>query len=233
MATNTNDTSFDLCNLTKTVGDIEIETRELEVELAAAQADLELKEIGLSKLKESNESLSQKQAQYEAALLCLKGAYKEKLLFENKEHQKQLDLQNEEIAKKEVEIRKREAVAEMWQNRKLDLVEFQQKGMAQIEDKLRTGSIGIKLMELTKQCQELDTDEYDISTQMSVEGDGLEKEATSLSEQGKIMEHESILMRREIDKLDKEVLEAKSAAKLLESRVAAKKIRFSKFRNDE
>ena len=78
MATNANDTSFDLSNLTTTVEDIEIETKELDNELVAVQSDLDLKETELNKLTASNETLARKRAKIKAALWELKGPSKER-----------------------------------------------------------------------------------------------------------------------------------------------------------
>ena len=60
--------------------------------------------------------------------------------------------------------------------------------------------------------------------------DGLAKEAATLSEQGKIMEQKSMVMRKEMAKMEKELSDLQSATKLIDSRVAAKKIRYSKLK---
>ena len=234
MATNANDTSFDLSNLTTTVEDIEIETKELDNELVAFQTDLELKETELNKLTASNETLARKRAKIKAALWEIKGPSKEKLAFENNEKTQELKAQTEEIAKAEVELRKQEALAEMWQNRKFDLVEYQRQKLTDIEDQIHSGPLGLKLLDLEKQIKELQAEENDKSFQvMTDKADDLVKEATSLSEQGKIMEQESIVMRKEIAKSEKELSDLKSATRLIESRAAAKKIRLSKLNKNE
>ena len=63
--------------------------------------------------------------------------------------------------------------------------------------------------------------------------DELAKEAGTLSEQGKIMEQKSMVMSKEMAKMEKELSDLRSATKLTESRVAAKKIRYSKLIGDE
>lgn len=228
------DTSFDVHNLTKTVEDIDFETRELDNELATVQKDLELKESKFAELKASNEFLAQKQAKIEGELIFLKVVSKERLANEMKEKTKQLKALTEDIAEAEVELRRQEALGEMWQNRKFDLIEYQRQQLMQIEEKIQNGPLGLRLLDLGKQIKDLTAEENDNSLQkMKEDADKLAKESTSLSDQGKIMEQKSIVMRKEMAKMEKELSKLQSATKLTESRVAAKKIRYSKLNKDE
>lgn len=223
------DTSFDLHNLTKTVEDIDVETRELDTELAAAQKHLEQKEFILADLTASNEFISRKQDKIEGDIIYLKGVSKEKLALDMKEKSKKMKESTEEIAEAEVELKKQEALLEMWQNRKFDLIEYQRQQLIQIEERIQNGPLGLKLLDLGQQIRNLNAEENDRSLQKMQENEEhLVKEAASLSEQGKIMEQESIVMRKEMAKMEKELSDLQSATRLIESRVAAKKIRYSK-----
>ena len=140
----------------------------------------------------------------------------------------------EDIAEAEVELRRQEALGEMWQNRKFDLIEYQRQQLMQIEEKIQNGPLGLRLLDLEKQIKDLTAEENDNSLQkMKEDADKLAKESTSLSDQGKIMEQKSIVMRKEMAKMEKELSKLQSATKLTESRVAAKKIRYSKLNKYE
>ena len=220
---------FDLCNLTKTVEDIEIETKELDEELATVQKEVELKETELTELISSNEITAQKQAKIDADLISLRGASKQQEAFDIKEKSKHLKELTEEIAEAEVELRKLEGFAEMWQNRKFDMAEYQRQNWMQIEEQIQNGPLGLRLLEIEKQIKELDAEEDEQALQNLKENvNDLMNEATTLSEQGKIMEQDSIVMSKELSRLEKELSDLKSATRLTESRVAAKKIRYSK-----
>ena len=212
---------FDLCNLTKTVEDIELETKELDEELATIQKEVELKEAELTELIASNEVTAQKQAKIDADLICLKGASNEKEAFDIKEKSKYLKELTQEIAEAEVELRKLEGFAEMWQNRKFDMAEYQRQNWMQIEEKIQNGPLGLKLLDIEKQIKELDAEENDQAFEnLKANVNDLMNESTTLSEKGKIMEQDSIVMRKEQSRLEKELADLKSAARLTESRVA-------------
>ena len=84
-------------------------------------------------------------------------------------------------------------------------------------------------MDIEKQIKELDAEENDqVFENLKANVNDLMNESTTLSEKGKIMEQDSIVMSKELSRLEKELSDLKSATRLTESRVAAKKIRYSK-----
>ena len=71
-----------------------------------------------------------------------------------KEKTKQLKALTEDIAEAEVELRRQEALGEMWQNRKFDLIEYQRQQLLQIEEKIQNGPLGLRLLDLGKQIKD-------------------------------------------------------------------------------